>query len=118
VIMTTVWKGLWRERRVIFCTPQTLSNDLEDGTCDPASIVCIVIDEAHKGGSKNFAYAQAVSPCLFNTIMPMSLQQFLLYSRTFLEPSPWFTPLFSNPSLFVTLVRSTRYGGSPVTSVC
>jgi ERCC4-related helicase len=35
---------LWRDRRVFYCTPQTMQNDLQRGTCDPSKIVCLVID--------------------------------------------------------------------------
>jgi ERCC4-related helicase len=50
---------LWAQRRVFFCTPQTLSNDLENKICDPRKIVCIVIDEAHKA-TAHYAYTTAV----------------------------------------------------------
>eukprot|EP00938_MAST-03A_sp_MAST-3A-sp1_P006373 g6373.t1 len=45
-------RELWFQRRVFFCTPQTFANDLQKGTCDSSvvkNIVCVVIDEAHKG---------------------------------------------------------------------
>jgi ERCC4-related helicase len=35
---------LWSERRVFYCTPQSLNNDLMKGALDPRKIVCIVID--------------------------------------------------------------------------
>jgi ATP-dependent DNA helicase MPH1 len=50
---------LWTQRRVFFCTPQTLTNDLTNGICDPRRIVCIVIDEAHRA-TANYAYTTAV----------------------------------------------------------
>lgn len=50
---------LWDSRRVFFCTPQTLLNDLQGGRCDPAAIVCLVVDEAHKA-TDNYAYTTAV----------------------------------------------------------
>ena len=50
---------LWRERRVFFCTPQAMDNDLKAGACAPESFVCVVIDEAHKA-TGNFAYVSVV----------------------------------------------------------
>jgi ATP-dependent DNA helicase MPH1 len=50
----------YEERRVFYMTPQTLSNDLKSGLCDPKSIVCLVIDEAHRG-TGNYAYGECVS---------------------------------------------------------
>ena len=38
----------WRKRRVFYCTPQTVKNDLLKRRVDPCDIVCIVVDEAHK----------------------------------------------------------------------
>ena len=50
---------LWTEKRVFFCTPQTLMNDLTNGRCNPKSIVCIVIDEAHRATGQ-YAYTTAI----------------------------------------------------------
>ncbi len=50
---------LWESKRVFFCTPQTLLNDIQAGRCDPRHIVCLVIDEAHKA-TDNYAYTTAV----------------------------------------------------------
>lgn len=49
----------WTSRRVFFCTPQTLSNDLENGRCDARSIVCLVVDEAHRATGQ-YAYTKVV----------------------------------------------------------
>ncbi|ORY28004.1 hypothetical protein BCR39DRAFT_536112 [Naematelia encephala] len=46
---------LWDERRVFYCTPQTLDNDLKRGSVDPRDIVLAVFDEAHKA-SGSYAY--------------------------------------------------------------
>ncbi|KAK8850715.1 hypothetical protein IAR55_004635 [Kwoniella newhampshirensis] len=46
---------LWEERRVFYCTPQTLENDLKKGSVDPRDIVLAVFDEAHKA-SGSYAY--------------------------------------------------------------
>lgn len=52
-------KSLWATKRVFFCTPQILQNDLLTGVCKPESIVALVIDEAHKA-TGNHAYCQVV----------------------------------------------------------
>ena len=41
-------RRLWATKRVIYCTPQVMQNDLRDGVCNAEHIVCTVIDEAHK----------------------------------------------------------------------
>jgi len=38
----------WATKRVFYCTPQTVANDLKSGKCDPKKVVCLVVDEAHK----------------------------------------------------------------------
>jgi Fanconi anemia group M protein len=50
---------IWTERRVFFCTPQTVQKDLETGRVDPVQVVCIVLDEAHKA-SGEYAYVKIV----------------------------------------------------------
>ena len=35
----------WEERRVFYCTPQTLDNDLKNGSIDPRDIVLAVFGE-------------------------------------------------------------------------
>ena len=50
----------YEKRRVFYMTPQTLKNDLRSGICDPRSIVCLVIDEAHRG-TGNYAYGECVA---------------------------------------------------------
>jgi ERCC4-related helicase len=52
--------AVWKEKRVVFCTPQTLNNDLNAGRIDPKRIVCIVVDEAHRA-TANYAYTSVVS---------------------------------------------------------
>lgn len=49
----------WHDKRVVFCTPQSLENDLKNGICDPRRIVCMVFDEAHRA-TGNYAYCQIV----------------------------------------------------------
>ncbi|WVF67834.1 hypothetical protein IAT40_002595 [Kwoniella sp. CBS 6097] len=46
---------LWEDRRVFYCTPQTLDNDLKKGAVDPRDIVLAIFDEAHKA-SGSYAY--------------------------------------------------------------
>ncbi|BEI90429.1 uncharacterized protein CcaverHIS019_0304990 [Cutaneotrichosporon cavernicola] len=46
---------MWDERRVFYCTPQTLDNDLRRGAVDPRDIVLAVFDEAHRA-SGSYAY--------------------------------------------------------------
>ncbi|RYY81508.1 DEAD/DEAH box helicase [archaeon] len=45
----------YQTHNFIFCTPQTLQNDLENGVLDGRSVVCVCVDEAHKATS-NYAY--------------------------------------------------------------
>lgn len=51
--------ALWEDHRVIFCTPQTAHNDLKNHKVDSQSIVCIVVDEAHKA-TGDYAYTKFV----------------------------------------------------------
>lgn len=51
---------IYKTRRVFFCTPQTIQKDLENGRIDePQSIVCVVLDEAHKAVG-DYAYCKVV----------------------------------------------------------
>ena len=38
----------WRSKRVFFCTPQTMENDINSSVCPANEVVCVVIDEAHR----------------------------------------------------------------------
>ncbi|KAI9866589.1 MAG: 3'-5' DNA helicase [Trichoglossum hirsutum] len=49
----------WKDKRVVFLTPQTLINDLKTGICDPKRIVCLVVDEAHRA-TGSYAYVEVV----------------------------------------------------------
>ena len=55
----TTRSALWKSKRIFFLTPQVFINDLSRGACDPMSIRCLIIDEAHKA-QKNHAYCQVV----------------------------------------------------------
>ena len=50
---------IYQQKRMFFCTPQTLLNDLQSLKCSAYSIVCIVIDEAHRA-TTNYAYTTAI----------------------------------------------------------
>lgn len=50
----------WGTKRVFFATPQTVYNDLKSGRLDPKSIVCLVVDEAHRA-TGNHAYVEVVN---------------------------------------------------------
>ena len=49
----------WASHRVVFATPQTFDNDLASGVVVPSSIVCLVVDEAHRA-TGSYAYVTAV----------------------------------------------------------
>ncbi|GBE78153.1 hypothetical protein SCP_0110360 [Sparassis crispa] len=50
---------LWDEKRVFYMTPQTLQSDFMSNNFDPAEIVLVVFDEAHRG-TGDYSYAQLV----------------------------------------------------------
>ncbi|RHY25254.1 hypothetical protein DYB32_008431 [Aphanomyces invadans] len=52
-------KALWATKRVFFCTPQSMQNDIERGNCDVRSFVCVVVDEAHRA-TGNYAYVTVI----------------------------------------------------------
>lgn len=52
-------KAHWDSNRVVFCTPQTIENDLKHGICPSDKIVLLVVDEAHKA-TGNYAYVNVV----------------------------------------------------------
>ena len=49
----------WRSKRLFFMTPQTITNDLKTGICDPKRLVLLVVDEAHRA-TGNYAYVEVV----------------------------------------------------------
>ncbi|GFO07356.1 ATP-dependent DNA helicase mph1 [Plakobranchus ocellatus] len=49
----------WKEKRVIFLTPQVMTNDLSRGSCEARSFKCLVVDEAHKALG-NQSYCQVI----------------------------------------------------------
>lgn len=58
-IHATVRAQYWQEKRVFFCTPQSLQNDLESGGADADNIVLLVVDEAHRA-TGSYAYCKAI----------------------------------------------------------
>ena len=46
----------WTQRRLIFCTPHVLKNDIEKGLVDPRRFVCAIFDEAHHATSAKSTY--------------------------------------------------------------
>ena len=54
-------KELWEKRKMFFCTPQTLQKDIDEDRCVARSIVCIVLDEAHKARGD---YGKSCTICL------------------------------------------------------
>lgn len=50
----------WKERRVFFCTPQSLQKDIERGICDVKRFVCVIVDEAHRA-TGNYAYCTVIN---------------------------------------------------------
>ncbi len=49
----------WNSRRVFFVTPQVLMNDIKRGSCPANSIVCLVVDEAHRAQGA-YAYCTVI----------------------------------------------------------
>ncbi|KAJ6448660.1 P-loop containing nucleoside triphosphate hydrolase protein [Mycena vitilis] len=49
----------WKEKRVLYMTPQIFNNDLLFGTYDAEDIILLVFDEAHKA-TGHYAYDKAV----------------------------------------------------------
>lgn len=44
-------RELWRERRLFFCTPQSMVNDIKQKRCNPGEFVCVVVDEVRAVGT-------------------------------------------------------------------
>ena len=51
-------RELWMKRRLIFCTPHILRNDLKSGIVDGRRIVLAIFDEAHHAASEGDPYAE------------------------------------------------------------
>ncbi len=49
----------WKERRVFYCTPQTVQKDLIESDEFATQVVCLVLDEAHKA-TGDYAYVKVV----------------------------------------------------------
>ena len=57
-------EDLWNQKRVFFCTPQVLANDLKSKKCNGQQIVCLVFDEAHRA-TGHYAYTEVVNRIIF-----------------------------------------------------
>ena len=51
-------RKLWATKRVFYCTPQTVQNDLEKGVLDATRVCLLVVDEAHRA-QKKYAWPPA-----------------------------------------------------------
>ena len=51
--------SIWQQKRVFFCTPQTVQKDLENDRCPASEVVCVVLDEAHKATGE-YSYCKVV----------------------------------------------------------
>lgn len=58
-VSPAVRKVLWTSKRVFFCTPQSMQNDLQRGFCRAEDFVCVVVDEAHRA-TGNYAYCRVL----------------------------------------------------------
>ena len=56
-------RRLWASKRVFYCTPQILQNDLQNGVVNPKLITCLVVDECHKA-QKQYSYVVVVQHLL------------------------------------------------------
>ncbi|KAF9360483.1 hypothetical protein BGX26_009173 [Mortierella sp. AD094] len=52
-------REMWAKKRVIYCTPQVLQNDINSGICPAEDIVCLVVDEAHRAVGR-YAYSEVI----------------------------------------------------------
>lgn len=50
---------VWDEKRSFFCTPQTMTLDIENERLDPKRVVLVVLDEAHRARGA-YAYNKIV----------------------------------------------------------
>ena len=52
-------EDLWKTKKLFFCTPQVVENDLAHGRCEARRVVCVVLDEAHRA-TGNYAYVKVI----------------------------------------------------------
>ncbi|KAJ8774205.1 hypothetical protein K2173_009636 [Erythroxylum novogranatense] len=62
----------WKTKRVFFVTPQVLEKDIQAGTCLAKSLVCLVIDEAHRAMG-NYSYCVVVRQLMSISVRPRIL---------------------------------------------
>ena len=60
---TTERKRLWGSKRVFYCTPQVVKNDLASGVLDARRVTCLVIDECHRAQG-DYAYTVVLKQLL------------------------------------------------------
>lgn len=56
-------KRLWSSKRVFYCTPQVVKNDLASGVLDARRVTCLVIDECHRAQG-DYAYTVVLKQLL------------------------------------------------------
>ena len=76
----TECKHLWSAKRVFYCTPQILDNDLKNGIVDIKRITCVVVDECHRAQG-DYAYTTLLNNC----VLPINLFAYWVYP---LYPEP------------------------------
>ena len=81
-------RTLWRDKRLFFCTPQTMENDLRDGVCPAHDVVCLVIDEAHRAKG-NHAYCGVVKQLWDRDVQFRTLALAATPATTWLRCSRW-----------------------------
>jgi fanconi anemia group M protein len=59
---------LWKEKRIFFCTPQIVDNDIKNNICPISSIVLLIIDEAHKS-QNNYSFVKVFFFFIINNII-------------------------------------------------
>ena len=58
-------KRLWSAKRVFYCTPQVLDNDLKNGIVDIKRITCVVVDECHRAQG-DYVYTTLLNNCVLS----------------------------------------------------
>ena len=56
-------KRLWSTKRVFYCTPQVLKNDLKNEVVNAKLITCLVVDECHRAQG-DYAYTTVMKQLL------------------------------------------------------
>ena len=81
---------LWRKHRIYFVSPQTLHSDLTRFTCPIRNIVCLVIDEAHRGQGEHSCHVIIRDICATNpNVRILALTVMWLYSYIIICVFDW-----------------------------